>query len=1068
MRDYGGLMAEYSSISSDAAFLAGGGATGALIRDFNWDASPIGPPKDWPESLRTLVGLMLASTQPMLVAWGAAQTMIYNDAYAEICRDRHPAALGAPYAEFWCDVMADLGPILDRTYVGVATNMDDIMLMLVRDGRPQEAHFRFSHTPVFDAQGRVVGMFCTCQETTETFLAARRAAVRQARLSDMFEQAPGFMALFEGPDHRLVLENVEHRRLAAGRMAIDQALAEVPEAVEQGFTALLDRVFASGKAERVEAMSWRIDEDEYLIDSVYQPLFGADGHVTGIFVSGHDVTAHVRTAGALADRARELETIMLAAPAAIYINDRKARRTIYANDGVQRLLGYTTEEMAALPAMGVRNLMHPDDLPALDATLAKVDASADGEVVEGEYRMQRKDGAYRCFLDRVTVLDRDDDGRVCHTIGFALDITENRLAQSALRDSEARYRTLFETMDEGFFIIEFVDGPEGPLSDYVVVEANPAYARHTGIENIVGQNARAIVPDEADAWIATFKAVLDTGRSTRFSRDLVATRRHLELAAFRIEPPERRQVAVLFQDVSARVEAEQALRRNNHELRQRVDAALAERRLLADLIDDTDAFVLVASTDYRILAINRATRASYFKLFGKEGEPGDPLLGGLETLPEMHDWTKTQWDRAFAGETFSVERTVESDGLPRHFEVRFTPLRDAEDAIIGAYQFAHDVTDRVRDQVRLAEAEAALHQSQKMETIGQLTGGVAHDFNNLLTPIVGALDMLKRQLADDPRAQRLTSNGLQAAERARVLVQRLLAFSRRAHLEPSAVDVAGLVEGMRDLIERSLGPAIAVTLDLAPGLPPAHVDANQLELALLNLAVNARDAINGSGDGAGALTIGVRQDAEMISIAVSDTGGGMDAATLKRAVEPFFTTKGVGRGTGLGLSSVQGLAAQSGGDFNLTSIPGQGTIATLRLPISGDMPTVAATPPTSVPEPATPLRILLIDDEDLVRVGTAEMLASAGHAVTQAHSAAAALDLLDDGLIVDAVVTDHAMPGMTGSALARAIAKRDDAPPVLLVTGYAMLNEGDAADVPRLAKPFRESDLLAAVAALVA
>lgn len=393
-------------------------------------------------------------------------------------------------------------------------------------------------------------------------------------------------------------------------------------------------------------------------------------------------------------------------------------------------------------------------------------------------------------------------------------------------------------------------------------------------------------------------------------------------------------------------------------------------------------------------------------------------------------------------------------------------LRELNDTL--AQRVAHAVAER-------EAAQAQLHEVQKLETIGQLTGGVAHDINNLLTPIVASLDLLQRRVAGDERAQRQIAGALQAADRARVLVQRLLAFARRQTLAAQAVDLAALVDGLTDLIGRSLGPHIEVAVDLPGGLPAAKVDPHQLELALLNLAVNARDAMPGGGR----LTLSAREvdvgeggqgtlsQGRYVVLAVKDTGVGMDSDTLRRAVEPFFTTKGVGRGTGLGLSMVHGLAAQSGGMLHLASTPGQGTCAELWLPVANEA--VASQeaeegPLLHAPRPAT---ILLVDDEELVRAGTADMLSELGYTVIQAASGAEAVEMLRTGLEVELVITDYAMPTMTGVEVARSVRSHRPETPVLLITGYANLSEGETAHLPRLAKPFRQVDLSAAVAGLL-
>ena len=526
---------------------------------------------------------------------------------------------------------------------------------------------------------------------------------------------------------------------------------------------------------------------------------------------------------------------------------------------------------------------------------------------------------------------------------------EARARLLAMRNSERRFRTLFDTMDEGFCVIKLIDGPDGPLSDYVHLQANPAFERHAGISNVIGRRIREMLPDEAEGWVSTYRGVLLTGVPVRFERALAATDRHLELASFRVEPESRREVAVIFQDVTERRRAEIALQELNETLEGRVSNAIAER-----------------------------------------------------------------------------ERAL-----------------------------------------------AQLHEAQKLETIGQLTGGVAHDFNNLLTPITGALDLLGRRYGDDPRSKRLIDGALQSAERAKTLVQRLLQFARRQALETRPVAIGELVQGMRDLISSSLGSQIELRIIAPDDLPPALADPNQLELAILNLCVNARDAMPGGG----ALTVALEQmtvghgatialpPGAYLRLSVVDTGVGMDQATLARAIEPFYSTKEQGKGTGLGLSMVHGLAAQLGGTFVMSSAPGQGTCADLYLPAADPAVPVRTTRPAAASEqPGPPLSLLLVDDEDLVRIGTAEMLREMGHRVSEAASGTEALASLATGLAVDLVLTDYMMPRMNGGELAARIRELRPELPVLVVTGYA---GGDLQiNLPQLAKPFRQADLAAALAEL--
>jgi signal transduction histidine kinase len=403
-----------------------------------------------------------------------------------------------------------------------------------------------------------------------------------------------------------------------------------------------------------------------------------------------------------------------------------------------------------------------------------------------------------------------------------------------------------------------------------------------------------------------------------------------------------------------------------------------------------------------------------------------------------------------------------------------------------------------REMAEHRATEASLRHAQKLEAVGQLTGGIAHDFNNLLTAVLGSLALLRKRLPEgDERAARLLDNAVEGARRGAALTQRLLAFGRRQALRPDVVDLPSLVHGMSALLRSSLGAGIRVETRFPAGLAPAYVDANQLELALLNLVVNARDAMAAGG---GAITIAAESrrlappqaagdggrlpPGDYVVLSVADTGEGMDEATLARAMEPFFTTKGVGKGTGLGLAMVHGLAAQSGGRFVLRSRKGAGTVAELWLPqaeAAAEAGTAGgqAGPPVPEPEPEraapplpsasapAPLRrtVMLVDDDPLVLASASAMLEDLGHRVIEAASGARALELLRAGAAADLVITDYAMPGMTGLQLAEALRRLRPGLPVLLATGYGELRGDTAAGLARLPKPFGQDSLARAIAA---
>jgi nitrogen-specific signal transduction histidine kinase len=397
-------------------------------------------------------------------------------------------------------------------------------------------------------------------------------------------------------------------------------------------------------------------------------------------------------------------------------------------------------------------------------------------------------------------------------------------------------------------------------------------------------------------------------------------------------------------------------------------------------------------------------------------------------------------------------------------------VRNERGEAIGFAKIVRDVTERRRAQEALERTRDALAISQKMETVGQLTGGVAHDFNNILAVILGSLELAKKRLQpEDPRIHRLLDNAIQGAHRGASLTQRMLAFARKQDLKPVVVDVPELVRGMAALLK--FDPGIRVETRFPIELANVKVDANQLELAILNLAVNARDAIAADG---GVISISAREEhaidglaeGRYVALSVSDTGCGMGEETLKHAQEPFFTTKGVGKGTGLGLSMVKGLAEQSGGVLLLKSHIGEGTTAEIWLPACQDEKVQvphAAEPSRSASRSSRPISVLVVDDDLLVLDSIAAMLDDLGHAVIEARSGEEAVRLLPRMPKIDIVVTDYAMPGMNGFEFAQRVKERNPKLPIILATGYAELPADRSIEFGHLSKPYTSKDLAEAL-----
>ena len=488
--------------------------------------------------------------------------------------------------------------------------------------------------------------------------------------------------------------------------------------------------------------------------------------------------------------------------------------------------------------------------------------------------------------------------------------------------------------------------------------------------------------------------------------------------------------------------------------------------------------------------------------------PGDPFTY-QDLLDAIHPGDRAQRQQALdrsvlTGKDYSFEyRNIWPDGSVHWVDVRARAVRRPDGSIKSLVGVSSDITARKTSEIerenllaqlaaertalaeltatleqrveeRTAElmkevaarekAQEQLRQAQKMETIGQLTGGVAHDFNNLLMAVMGNLDLLRKRVPDDPRLHRLIDGALQGAERGASLTQRLLAFARQQDLKALPVNLGTLIHGMIDLLERSLGPRIALRLNIPENLPPARVDANQLELAILNLAINSRDAMPDGGSidikvaecrSSGDATL---QPGNYLKVSVIDTGKGMTPDILKKAIEPFFSSKPLGKGTGLGLSMVHGLAVQLGGALQLTSTVGKGTTATLILPVATAAPE-AESPAYVAAKVNRSAVILFVDDDPLIAMSTMEMLEDLGHKVIGANSGLHALDIIRSEQPIDLMMTDHVMPGMTGIELAAASREVRPSLPILLATGYADLPEGAQLDLPRLAKPYHQDQL---------
>jgi PAS domain S-box-containing protein len=642
---------------------------------------------------------------------------------------------------------------------------------------------------------------------------------------------------------------------------------------------------------------------------------------------------------------------------------------------------------------------------------------------------------------------------------------------ASLQEGQARLKLAQEAGGIGLWDLDLRQGKAVLIGEAFAGWGLPA--RAIGGQRPIGLRAlrRGVHREDRPAVVAAFRAAVRGGHP--FDAEFrLATRGPPRWVGVRAEPragadgkPSR--LLGIALDVTGQRRAQQALEEAKLTLERRVaerTGALAEANArlregearFRGLFNATFQFTGLLSPDGTVLEAN----AAMLRLGGVRAQqvvgqpywdapwwPDDPATQDL-----LHDAVAEAAAGRFARRETAMR---DRDGERVVVDFSVTPVRD-EDGMVSL------LVAEARDISALKSAQALLHEAQKMDTLGQLTGGVAHDFNNLLMAVLANLAIARKRLAQEGGSDvlRQLDAATQAAERGATLTQRLLAFARRQDLKPASVDLHALLLGVEALLRRSAGPLVTFELEAPDGLPPAHVDPHALELALVNLAVNARDAMPEGGVFAVRLTLvegeapGRLGAGRWLTLAVSDTGQGMNAETLARAVEPFFTTKKPGQGTGLGLSMVDGLAAQSGGALVLDSAPGCGTTATIWLPVSAVPAIGQPAAPRALPSASGRGAVLVVDDEALVLESTAAMLEELGYDPVPAASAEEALEVLETRRDWVAVLTDHAMPGMTGLALAKRLRTLRPGLPVILATGHAGAWAEDPGAPPRLMKPY--------------
>ena len=1048
--------------SSPPDFLRGGGETGALIAARDWSATALGPIGSWPQSLRTATALLLHSPVPMVMLWGADGVMLYNDAYSVFAGARHPALLGSRVREGWPEVAAFNDNVMRVGLSGGTLAYKDQELTLNRHGRPEQVFMDLDYSPVLDEAGRPAGVLAIVIETTERMKAERELRAERDRSRRVLDNMGDAFALLDH-DFRMVDMNAAAWRLESrpreeviGKTHWEAHPDAAPEVGALYRRAMADRVpvmlehhyvWPDGREAWIDMRAFPVDE--------------------GLAVFYRDISDRKRDEAAVAESELRFRNMADQAPVMMWVTDPSGY-CFYLN---RRWYEFTGQEVGAGEGYGWLGAVHPDDRPL--AEQAFVAANAEQKDYRVEFRVRRADGAYRWAIDAAAARFAAD-GAYLGYVGSVIDIDERREAEAALQASTARAEAL--AAEQAAILGQLAEGVIVTDRTGRITFVNEAASRIHGV-------ARLDV--EPDAYSETYHLLTLEGAPYP-SHELPLARAvlHGETVAearWRIRRPDGSDIlavgsarpvrdaggetlgAVLtLRDDTQRAEAERLLRENE-----------ARLRALTDNLPSGMVYQIATGRDgseRRFLYVSQ----SHEKLTGIPADAvlADPTIPYNLILPEHRAALVAAEAEAIATRgPFDVQvRFRRADGEVRWSRIISAPREQADGSLIWD-GIQVDVTDQKYAEALLLEmnnelerrvaertheletAQEQLRQAQKMEAVGQLTGGIAHDFNNLLTGVIGSLDLMQRRMAkgETDRIEHYATTAMTAANRAAALTHRLLAFSRRQPLDPKPVNANRLVTGMEELLRRTIGEGVQLEIVTAGGLWQTLCDPHQLESAVLNLAINARDAMPNGGK----LTIetcNAHLDSAYIAkerdvapgqyvcICVTDTGSGMTKDTIEKAFEPFFTTKPIGQGTGLGLSMIYGFARQSEGYARIYSEAGEGTTVKLYLPRyfgEAEDSEEAHDALTDDHRAEAGEVVLVVEDETAVRDLVIDVLEELGYRAIEAVDGPSGLKLLQSKLRIDLLVTDIGLPGLNGRQLADAAREHRPDLKILFMTGYA-------------------------------
>jgi PAS domain S-box-containing protein len=1063
------------------------------MRTMDWRNTPPGPCQIWPPSLKTVLDLMLPARSEMVLFWGPDYIAFYNDAYACTIGVKHPQALGEPARVSWNELWGDLEPLLAGVRAtGETFSAQDRPFLINRHGEPEQVYFDISYSAVRDEAQAVAGVLCIMSDTTRCVLASQALAQQEEALRKeqeftrllMDSTSEGFYAV-----DRLgvtTLCNAAFLKML-GYGSADEVLGRklhpeirrprVDDARYPDADCPILHAAQTGKSAYVTGeVFWRKDGSPLPVDYRVEPIRRL-GVLEGAICIFSDTSERLlgRQSRKAIEKAesdlRETHDQLRFAEAAggigTFLLDIGAD-TLTVSAEFCRLFGLPPSR--SLPASVVESLFRRQDG---DAFSSKASRKRGDALLNVEYRIGKADTGEVRWISRRAEFVRDDKGRPVWMRGVVQDVTDRKLAEATLLESESRFRVLAQAVPNQVWSAT----PEGKL-DWV----NQKVYDYSGLaeDQLLGDGwAQMLHPDDLSRVSAQWQFSLQ--RKTRYETEFRLRRRdgvyrwHLARALPSTSEGITRWLGANT-DIEELKATQAELAQLNATLEQRVEQRTRDRDRMWRLATD---LIVVTGRDGVIKSVNPAWKM----LLGWEEQE----LLNTTFLRRVHEDDQQS--------TLAEARKLDSGRATQRFENRYRHKDGSYKTIAWIavpdgeriHAVGRDISAERESALALKEVEELLRQSQKMEAIGQLTGGIAHDFNNLLQGISGSIDVIRGRLASGRTEDigHFMDSATSSAHRAAALIHRLLAFARRQSLASKMVDVNALVVSMEDLMRRTLGEHIELLVALAEDAWPVISDENQLESALLNLAVNARDAMPSGG------TLTIRsanatldesytrpheglQPGDYTVISVSDTGVGMPPDVLARVFEPFFTTKPIGQGTGLGLSMIYGFAKQSGGHVRIHSHLGQGTEVSLYLP---RQPCADAQEPVDERVPAGCLQaegetILVVEDDAAVRMIVLDELNELGYTTLEAMDGPTALPILQSTQNIDILITDVGLPGMNGRQVAEIGRQHRPGLPVLFMTGYAQSaasrSEFLAPGMEMIAKPFAMDELAAKIREMLA